>query len=214
MQADRTIFDPTRSHGVPPSPTVNGPEAARALRPVVAEEAAASEEDRTLTKRTVAALWDSGLMQWFNPAEAGGSEPTFAGMIDTWVELAWQDASVGWIGIANFPSAAASAAYLPDEGFTEVFTDHGNRVTMGGQFFPNGVAETVDGGYRLTGSWNFGSGTGHSEYVAAGFIPMTDGDHGDGRQRAAAAQGGRDPPPRDRLHRRVVRAGTEGHRVL
>ena len=37
------------------------------------------------------------------------------------------------------------------------------------------MAETVDGGYRLSGSWNFGSGTGHSEYVAAGFIPMADG---------------------------------------
>src|SRR5581483_5444192 len=45
----------------------------------------------------------------------------------------------------------------------------------GGQFFPNGTAETVDGGYRLTGAWNFGSGTGHSEYVAAGFIPTTAG---------------------------------------
>ena len=58
-------------------------------------------------------------------------------MIDTWVELAWQDASVGWIGIANFPSAAVSAAYLPDEGFyRSLHLDHGNRVTMGGQFFP------------------------------------------------------------------------------
>ena len=26
-----------------------------------------------------------------------------------------------------------------------------------------------EGGYTITGAWNFGSGTGHSEYVAAGF---------------------------------------------
>ncbi len=153
----------------------DGPEAARSIRPVVADEAASGERDRTLTGRTVSALWDSGLMQWCNPSVAGGSEPSFTEMIDTWVELAWQDASVGWIGIANFPSAATSAAYLPDEGFAEVFTAHDNRVTVGGQFFPNGTAETVDGGYRLTGAWNFGSGTGHSEYVAAGFIPTTAG---------------------------------------
>jgi alkylation response protein AidB-like acyl-CoA dehydrogenase len=124
----------------------------------------------------VEALWGSGLMQWANPTEAGGCEPSFEEMIDTWIELAWQDGSLGWIGIANLPSAAACAAYLPDEGFAEVFTGHGHRVTAGGQFFPNGLGETVEGGYRITGSWNFGSGTGHAEYVAAGFMPTVGGE--------------------------------------
>jgi indole-3-acetate monooxygenase len=57
-----------------------------------------------------------------------------------------------------------------------VFTSHQNRVTMGGQFFPNGQGSVVHGGYRLTGSWSLGSGTGHSEYVAAGFFPMDAGE--------------------------------------
>jgi len=129
-----------------------------------------------MTDEVVRALWESGLMTWSNPAEAGGVEPTFAELIETWIELAWQDGSLGWIGIANLPSAAAAAAYLPDEGFAEVFTGHGNHTTVGGQFFPNGMGETVEGGYRITGAWNFGSGTGHSEYVAAGFIPTVDGE--------------------------------------
>ena len=156
--------------------TLAGPDAARSLRALTAEEAGASEEARTLTPRTVEALWDSGLMQRFNPVEAGGVEPTFAEMIDTWIELAWQDGSLGWIGIANLPSAAACAAYLPEDGFAEVFTAHDNRITVGGQFFPNGLGETVDGGYRVTGAWNFGSGTGHAQYVAAGFMPTVDGE--------------------------------------
>src|ERR1019366_9002382 len=45
-----------------------------------------------------------------------------------------------------------------------------------GQFFPNGMGATVDGGYRITGAWNFGSGTGHAEFVAAGFMPTVDGE--------------------------------------
>ena len=57
-----------------------------------------------------------------------------------------------------------------------MFTANVNRVTMGGQFAPNGQGVVVDGGYRLTGAWSFGSGTGHSEYVAAGFIPMDNGE--------------------------------------
>jgi alkylation response protein AidB-like acyl-CoA dehydrogenase len=153
----------------------DGLEMARSLRELIAEEAPASERNRTLTDATVDALWASGLLHWCNPVEAGGSEPSFAQMIDTWEEMAWQDGSLGWIGIANLPSAAACAAYLPDAGFDEVFTAHDNQVTMGGQFFPNGQGELTGDGYRLTGAWNFGSGTGHSQYVAAGFLPTESG---------------------------------------
>ncbi|BBX70243.1 hydroxylase [Mycolicibacterium psychrotolerans] len=149
---------------------------ARDMRDVVRTHAAESERLRTLAPGIVDALWSTGLMSAFNPAPAGGVEPSFAEMIDTWIEMAWQDGSFGWIGIANMPSSFAAATYLPDDGFDEVFTAHDNHVTMGGQFFPNGQGVAVEGGYQLTGSWSFGSGTGHAEYVAAGFLPMVDGE--------------------------------------
>ncbi|MGF2952385.1 acyl-CoA dehydrogenase family protein, partial [Mycobacterium sp. THU-M116] len=135
-----------------------------------------SERARTLTPAIVEQMWATGLMSSFNPAVAGGVEPSFTEMIETWIEMAWQDGSFGWIGIANLPSSFAAAAYLPDEGFAEVFTANDNRVTLGGQFFPNGQGNAVDGGYLLSGSWSFGSGTGHSQYVAAGFLPMDNGE--------------------------------------
>jgi len=145
---------------------------ARGMRDLVAAKAAESEQLRTLSPAIVEEMWASGLMSALNPVEAGGTEPSFAEMIETWIEMATQDGSFGWIGIANLPSSFAAAAYLPDEGFAEVFTAHDNQVTMGGQFFPNGQGVAVPGGYRVTGSWSFGSGTGHSEYVCAGFFPM------------------------------------------
>ncbi len=111
------------------------------MRELVAAEAAESERIRTLTPAIVDAMWASGLMSAFNPVPAGGVEPSFAEMIETWIEMAWQDGSFGWIGIANLPSSFAAAAYLPDDGFAEVFTAHDNRVTMGGQFFPNGQGD-------------------------------------------------------------------------
>ncbi len=149
---------------------------ARGMRDLVAAEAADSERARTLTPAIVEQMWATGLMSSFNPAVAGGVEPSFTEMIETWIEMAWQDGSFGWIGIANLPSSFAAAAYLPDEGFAEVFTANDNRVTLGGQFFPNGQGNAVDGGYLLSGSWSFGSGTGHSQYVAAGFLPMDNGE--------------------------------------
>lgn len=149
---------------------------ARSMRDVVAAEAAASERLRTLSTPIVDAMWSSGLMTSFNPVVAGGTEPSFAQMIEAWIEMAWQDGSFGWTGIANMPSSLAAATYLPEAGFEEVFTRNGNRVTLGGQFAPNGQGVVVDGGYRLTGAWNFGSGTAHSAYVAAGFLPMEGGE--------------------------------------
>jgi hypothetical protein len=150
--------------------------AARGLREVSREEAPASESGRTLSSVMVDALWDSGLMTYLNTPDAGGCEPPMAEVIETWIELACQDGSLGWIGIANLPSSMAASAFLPDAGFTEMFGDRDRRVTVGGQFFPNGTGVATDGGYRLTGSWNFGSGTGHSEYVACGFFPEVDGE--------------------------------------
>ncbi len=146
------------------------------MRDLVGSEAAESERARTLTPAIVDEMWASGLMSAFNPVAAGGVEPSFREMIETWIEMAWQDGSFGWVGIANLPSTFAAAAYLPDEGFAEVFTSNDNHVTMGGQFFPNGQGTVVDGGYRLSGAWSFGSGTAHSAYIAAGFMPMDDGE--------------------------------------
>ena len=80
-------------------------------------------------------------------------------MIETWIAMARLDGSFGWIGIANLPTTAAVAAYLPDAGFAVLFTANDDRITMGGQLFPNGTGATVDGGYRLTGSWSCSSST-------------------------------------------------------
>lgn len=149
---------------------------AKSIESIITAGAAEAEKLRTLPQDTVDALWNSGLMHWMNPREAGGQEPSLVEMLETWLELARQDATVGWIGIANFPSAAFAAAFLEDDGFKQVFTDNDNRITMGGQFAPNGMAEVVEGGYQLSGSWSFGSGTGHSQYVVGGFIPLKNGE--------------------------------------
>ncbi|MGH3677624.1 MAG: acyl-CoA dehydrogenase family protein [Mycobacterium sp.] len=145
------------------------------MRDLVRSEAAESERQRTLTPAIVDEMWASGLMSAFNPAEAGGVEPSFDEMIETWIEMAWQDGSFGWIGIANLPSSFAAATYLPDEGFAEIFTKYDNRIAIGGQYFPNGQGTVIDSGYQVSGAWSFGSGTGHSEFIAAGFMPMDDG---------------------------------------
>ncbi len=149
--------------------------AAKSIRQTLEDEAGPSEAARTLTPTAVDALWDSGLMTYMNPREAGGQEPGFREIIETWIELASADGAAGWIGIANLPTAMAAAIYLPDRGFEEVFRS-GHRVTSAGQLFPNGMGNVVDGGFEITGKWNFGSGVGHSPVISAGFMQVVDGE--------------------------------------
>jgi hypothetical protein len=111
---------------------------ARGMRDLMRSEAAESERLRTLSPAIVNEMWASGLMSAFNPAAAGGVEPSFAEMIETWIEMTWQDGSFGWIGIASLPSAFAAATYFPDRGFAEMFTRNDNHVAIGGRYFPNG----------------------------------------------------------------------------
>lgn len=172
LTGERPLDHPNR---ITPNRAENGVDLVDSIASVVLAEADAAEEARTLTEPMVDALWDSGLMEYLNPGAAGGAEPGFAEMLSIWQRMARLDGSFGWIGIANLPSAAAVAAYLPDAGFEETF-GRGGRITMGGQFAPNGQGIRVEGGYRLSGSWNFGSGTGHSAFVCAGFLPIEDGN--------------------------------------
>lgn len=158
------------------TPSPNGLAMAQSIESTVLAQAAASEQARTLTPEVVDALWESGLMHWMNPEAAKGAEPTLPEMIEVWQEMARQDGSLGWIGIANLPSAAFAAAYLDEQGFEQVFVENDFRVTLGGQFAPNGTGNKVEGGYQISGAWNFGSGTGHSQFIVAGFIPMDQGE--------------------------------------
>ena len=75
------------------------------------------------------------------------------------------------------PRAPSAGAYLGDEAVAELFAE-GRDYCFGGQFAPNGQGVAVEGGFRVGGSWHFGSGTGHSEYVMSGFIPIFDGKPG------------------------------------
>ena len=148
-------------------------------------------------------------MQWANPKAAGGSEPSLTEMIETWIELAWQDGSVGWVGIANFPSAAVCASYLPDEGFKEVFTQREIASPPAGNSFP-----TVSGRPSAVATRSPVHGT--SARVPGTPLRLRrvhcDRRRRDavGGRRVAPTDGGGHPPPGDRLHGRMARAGAEG----
>lgn len=80
------------------------------------------------------------------------------------------DGSAGWtLGILATTSAFAGA-FLPVKTAQRIFAK--GVPPMAGRIAPRGQAEPVDGGYRVTGRWAFGSGIHHADWVIAGaFLP-------------------------------------------
>ena len=149
-------------------------ERARKLAPLIEEGAARAEAERTLPAATVDALAGAGLLRFCLPAELGGEDGDFATALEVWEEVSRADGSTGWTLMANGSGAAAASAFLSDEAVEAIFSG-GPQATVGGQFAPRGMGAAEAGGFRVTGSYSFGSGTGHADWVSAGFIPMDDG---------------------------------------
>jgi alkylation response protein AidB-like acyl-CoA dehydrogenase len=147
---------------------------ARAIAPLIEQAAAEAETERSLPPRSVAAMKQAGILRLFQPREVGGDEADFATQIAVTEEVARADGSHGWNAIANGPSGAFAAAYLGDEAVAQLFGP-GREYCFGGQFAPNGQGHREAAGFRVSGSWHFGSGTGHSEYVMGGFIAFEGG---------------------------------------
>lgn len=155
-------------------PLASALERARALAPHIEQNAAHGEELRTLPPETVRALADAGLFRFGLPGEIGGEDADFRTAIEVWEEVTRADGSAGWTLMANGSGSAAAAAFLSDEAVAKIFGGHPG-ATVGGQFAPRGIGQREGDAWRVTGSYSFGSGSGHARFVSAGFIPMENG---------------------------------------
>lgn len=142
-------------------------DSARDLYSTIAANAERTSPEPVPTE-TVEALTEAGLHAIATPREVGGSELTLVEQMDVLAEVARADGSAGWCLLANSSTIAFFGAWAGD-GFAEKLFADGVPLAAG-QFAPNGVAVPEDGGYRLTGDYQFGSGIAHSSWAGAGTI--------------------------------------------
>ncbi len=141
--------------------------AARELRSTIDAHAAKAGAD-PVPRQTVDALRQAGLFGAMTPREVGGAELPLCEAIDVFAEVSRADGSAGWCLMASASSVAYFGAYCPDEFVQKMFAD--GVPLLAGQFAPNGTATAEDGGYRLTGNYQFGSGLHYADWVGAGFL--------------------------------------------
>jgi 3-hydroxy-9,10-secoandrosta-1,3,5(10)-triene-9,17-dione monooxygenase len=139
-------------------------ERARALKPVLRERIAETEQLRRLPAANVADLLQSGLYGLMTPKRFGGSELGPEAMIDVTSELASACPSTGWVHMlwtAHMWLLALFAEETQEEIWSNPNTLASSVVSTSGQFVP------VDGGYRWTGRGYFSSGVDHCNWLTA-----------------------------------------------
>jgi 3-hydroxy-9,10-secoandrosta-1,3,5(10)-triene-9,17-dione monooxygenase len=129
---------------------------ARALVPALRERAAAAEAARTLPAETIADLNASGLLRTLQPRRWGGMEFDFVAYVDFPAELSRGCASTAW-NFANLQIHHWMLALYDERAQQEVWGANPDALIASGIAFPQGQGRKAEGGFVVSGRWNFSS---------------------------------------------------------
>lgn len=132
------------------------------IRDLLAVEAVAGEQSRTLSAKSIAALKTCGAFSMWAPKSLGGEEIPFNAGLCVIESLARIDAAAAWILFVVSGSNIA-AARMTEAAAQAVYSKLDNYLC--GSLNPPGRLRAVDGGYRLDGRWPFASGVAHAGWL-------------------------------------------------
>ena len=136
---------------------------ARAIAPLIASEADEIERTRRLTPDVVKALIENGLYRALLPQSLGGSEAPPDIFMQMLEEIAKADASTAWCLGQNCVCAMIAAA-LDHDSAHEIFNTAPGILAWGAVAHE---ARAVEGGYRVSGRWDFASGSRQASWLGA-----------------------------------------------
>jgi len=129
---------------------------ARSLVPALRERAGAAEAARTLPAETIADLNASGLLRTLQPRRWGGMEFDFIAYVDFPAELSRGCASTAW-NFANLQIHHWMLALYDERAQEEVWGTDPDALIASGIAFPQGQGRRAEGGFVVSGRWNFSS---------------------------------------------------------
>ena len=149
-------------------------QAAAALRPVIRAYHDELEREQRLPKALVERFHAAGFYRLVRPRELGGLQADPLTYLRTVELLSEGSGSVGW-NLCNNNIAQLVTLGLPDAGIREIYAPGGDVAVAGTAVQGGGRAVPVDGGYRVTGRWPFGTGCQESPWMLGSF-QILDGD--------------------------------------
>src|SRR5215471_6258283 len=155
-------------------------ERAHELGPELGAAAEEIERRRELPEPIVDALVERGLFRLLLPRSLGGAELPPGLYVQVIEEVARHDASTAWC-LGQACGCTMTAAYLDPDVASEIFGGKRGIVAWGPPGSP-AEARAAPGGFRLTGTWAFASGSHHATWLGAHVPILT--EHGAPRLRA------------------------------
>jgi alkylation response protein AidB-like acyl-CoA dehydrogenase len=149
-------------------------QAARDLLPMLRDCHDIIEREQRFPSSLVGQMQEAGFYRLVIPRSLGGLQVdplTYLRVVEVLAEGA---GSVGW-NIANNSIGQLVTLGLPDDGVDEIYP-RGNATVMAGTAVQGGgQAVPVEGGYRVTGRWTFGSGCQEASWMLGSFQILDDG---------------------------------------
>lgn len=131
----------------------------------VAAHADQIDSERQIPAKLAGEFADKGFFRLLLPRSLGGAQldhPDFLRILEIFADV---DGSTGWCINQNNVHSINSLR-MPLATAQEIYSD-GRAVVTNGPPTASAKAVPCDGGYRLSGRWNFSSGISHATWVAA-----------------------------------------------
>jgi alkylation response protein AidB-like acyl-CoA dehydrogenase len=140
--------------------------ATRAILSRLAATTHESDRMRRLSDDAANALKESGLSRLITPRKYGGYELSPSSLIWTCAEIGNVCSAASWVLMVCVAHDYIIGRF-PEECQREVYEGDADNL-VAGSLAPGGTLEPVEGGWRLTGRWMFGSGSDHSPWFIVG----------------------------------------------
>jgi len=127
------------------------------LVPLIREYAAQGAEARRVAPEVIKAIDEAGLFHVMVPKRLGGSGSTLRTAIEVTAEIARGDGSTGWVA-ALMTLGTGFGTTWSEQCQDDIF-GRNPRAKICGVFSPGDRSEPVEGGYRVSGRWPYGSGS-------------------------------------------------------
>ena len=143
------------------------------LGPLVSRHAAEADRRAALPDEVVRSLIEHGLFRLWIPRRYDGFELSLPAALEIYEAAARHDGSFGWAVMIG-AGGGLFAAWLEETTAREIFGPP--QAVIAGSGTPEGRAERVEGGYRVSGRWRYASGAPYATTFTANCIVTSGGE--------------------------------------